>query len=381
MYYFDNSATTQPDSQVMETYLKVSQDYFANPSSVHKLGVRSHQLLDAARKQVSEILGFASNEIYFTSSGTESNNWALQAIVDHYHDLHPNKSKLLISSIEHASMTKQFDLLKERGYQVELIPVDSQGFLNYEWLHSHLDNQVLLVSTMLVNNEVGMIQDLDRLTALLKQFPQVIWHVDAVQAVTTCLDECRHERIDLLSLSSHKFHAPRGVGILAKRSRIENQPFIYGGGQEMGQRSSTENLAAIVATAQALRKMSEQQGQIKQKLGQFNHRIRQTLKENGWQVHSPESGASSHIICASFAPIPGEVLVHAFEAEEVYISTASACSSRVRSDHATLRAMGLADQESESAIRISMSSQTEATEVDYLLETIHKISRNLKIGE
>ena len=105
MYYFDNSATTQPDSQVMETYLKVSQDYFANPSSVHKLGVRSHQLLDAARKQVSEILGFASNEIYFTSSGTESNNWALQAIVDHYHDLHPNKSKLLISSIEHASMT------------------------------------------------------------------------------------------------------------------------------------------------------------------------------------------------------------------------------------------------------------------------------------
>ncbi|WP_124057562.1 cysteine desulfurase family protein [Vaginisenegalia massiliensis] len=376
MNYFDYSATTQPDPAVMESYLQVANDYFANPSSAHQLGQASHQLLCQARAQVAELLQFNPDEIYFASSGTEVNNWILQAIVDEVHAASPDRNRLIISAIEHPSISRQIPLLQEKGYQVDLCPVLADGCVDLEALSRLLGKDVLLISIMTVNNEVGAVQPIDEIGRLLQNYPQIIWHTDAVQATTCHLHLLHHPRIDLVTLSAHKFHAPRGAGVLAKRHRVSSKPILYGGGQEKGLRSSTENLAAIVAMAKALRLTMQNQASNQSKLSQFRQEIMATLATNQWQIFAQESG-SPHIICAALPPVPGEVLVHAFEENQVYISTTSACSSRKHQNHSTLSAMGVDTSISQSAIRISMSATTTQDQVTALCQTIQTVSQNL----
>ena len=376
MYYFDNAATTPVTQDLLDTYCKVIQSYYANPSSAHLLGRKAHELLESARQQVSEILGYQAEEIFFTSSGTESNNWVFQAVLSANQERHPERNRVLISGMEHASVAKQVDFLQTKNIQVDLIPVTSQGYIDLEALKELLDDSVLMVSTMAVNNEIGTLQPISQIASILSD--TTIWHVDGVQAVTSQINDIRHPRIDLLTLSGHKFHAPRGVGILAKRQRLASQPLLYGGGQEKGQRSSTENLAGIVTTAKALRLALEGQEESSQQLRHFQSQIRQAFNQAGWQLYTPVQDVSAHIICASLAPVPGEVLVNAFEAEDVLVSTTSACSSRVKTSHATLKSMGVPDQEAESAIRVSLAVTTQQRDVDYLLQTISKVTDSLK---
>ncbi len=374
MYYFDNAASTKPAKEVLETYVKVSEELFANPSSIHRFGERTRLLLDQARQQIAKLLHFDAQEIYFTSSGTESNNWVLTGIVEALNERHPDKKRILISAIEHPSMMRQMDRLRKNGYQVDLIPVDSSGVIDGKALDDLLADDVLLVSTMAVNNEIGTKQPMMDIAVELMHYPNIIWHVDAVQAVLTELDSLNNSRIDVLTLSSHKFHAVRGAGILAKRQRVASYPLLYGGGQEMGERSSTENLAAITAMGKALRMASETQVATNERLADFQQRIRFAFQQAGWQIHTPADHASPHILCVSYEGIPGEVLVHAFAEHDIYLSTTSACSSRRHSPHATLRAMGVAEGVSSSAIRISMSALTTREEVDYLIEWIPEIT-------
>lgn len=377
MYYFDNSATTQPLPEVLQVYAKVAEDFFANPSSAHRLGERSRALMDQARDQIGGILGFKVDEIYFTSSGTEANNWVFQAVVDKVAEIHPDRKQILISAVEHPATMAQIPLLEAKGFEVHLLPVDDQGVIDLGDMESHLSNEVLLVSTMAVNNEVGATQPLSAISHLLSAFPQIIWHVDGVQAVTCQLDLLLDSRIDLVSLSAHKFHSVRGVGILAKRQRVASRPFLYGGGQEGNLRSSTENLPGIVATAKALRIAKENQAVAHRRLSSFRQQITPVLQANGWEIFA-QAVADSHIICAALPPYPGEVLLHAFEAQDVYVSTTSACSSRKHQGHTTLRAMGVASELSESAIRFSLSQMTVEDAVTYLCRTIQEVSRQLK---
>ena len=377
MYYFDNSATTKPLDEIMKVYQTVSQDYFANPSSAHHLGETSSQLLNQARQQMADLLQFNLDEIYFTSSGTESNNWVLRSILPAIHEKHPNGKKVLISSIEHPSVMQQIPLLESQGYHVELIPVTEEGIIDLNVFESMLDKEVLLVVTIAVNNEVGSIQPIELIAKLLENFPQIIWHVDGVQAVTTQLNLIRNQRIDSLSLSSHKFYSVRGVGLLAKRLRVPSHEMLYGGGQEKGLRASTENLAGIVAMSKALRLANDRQTIAKEKLSSFRHKIIAKLKSNQWEIFAEDTG-SEHIICAALASIPGEVLLHAFEAENVFVSTTSACSSRRNKGHATLKAMGIANQISQSAIRLSLSQYTEDSDVNYVCQIIDKITKQFK---
>lgn len=374
MYYFDNSATTPANEEILTVIQQVNRDYFANPSSAHRLGEESRALMNSARQQIADILSFEADDIFFASSGTEVNNWVLQSILKSIKIHHPRKNKVLISSIEHPSIMNQIDLLKELGYQLELISVDSEGSLNIDHLNELLDDQVLMLSTMAVNNEVGSVQDISTIAKVLEEFPQVIWHIDGVQAITSQLEILKHPRIDMVTLSSHKFHAGRGLGVLAKRERVSALPLLYGGGQELGLRSSTENLAAIVATSKALRLAKENQEHSKRKLAKFRKQIVQEFKNNDWLIFA-EKSASEHIVCAALPPIPGEVLLHAFEEFDVFISTTSACSSRSHSPHASLRAMGVDDAISNSAIRISMSTMTTSEEVAYLLKTISQVTK------
>lgn len=373
MFYFDHSATTQPSHEIMKVVQEVAVNFYANPSSIHQMGEKSKALMQQARQQIATLLEFKSDEIYFASSGTEVNNWVFQAILSALSSRHPQKKRLIISSIEHPSITAQIAMLEQQGYIVDLAPVKEDGLLDMVALQALLAQDVLMLSTMAVNNEVGSVQPLEEIAQLLEAYPQIIWHVDAIQAVTTQMEMLLNSRIDLLSLSSHKFHSIRGAGILAKRKRVQSNPFLYGGGQETGLRSSTENLPAIVATSKALRLSYEQQASTKTKLASFRKDIVETLKEEQWQVFAEET-ASEHIICAAYPGVPGEVLVHAFEAQQVIISTTSACSSRKHQAHHTLKAMGIAEAISTSAIRISMSQSTTTQEVAGLLKAIQVVT-------
>ena len=373
MYYFDNSATTKPIPELLDVYQQVALNYFGNPSSAHSLGEQAKPLMNSARKQIADILTFKDNEIFFASSGTEVNNWVMQSILQAIKNDHPKRNKVLISSIEHPATMTQIPLLKSNGYDVELIKVGSNGQIDIEHLEELLDNDVLLVSIMGVNNEVGAVQPVKEIASVLKQYPQVIWHMDGVQAVTSQLELLREPRIDMITLSSHKFHSVRGVGILAQRQRVSSKPLLYGGGQESGQRSSTENLAAIVATSRALRLMNEIQSETKEKLALYQKRIIARQKELGWEIFA-EDTASEHIVCAALVPVPGEVLLHALESFDIFVSTTSACASRSHQEHATLKAMNVPDRMSKSAIRISMAHTTTDEEVDYLIDVLGKVT-------
>lgn len=376
MDYFDHSATTPVHPQVLATYVKVAEDYFANPSSPHPLGDQAHALLDQARSQVAQILAFESDEIYFTSSGTESNNWALQRIALAQRRYHPTRQQILISAVEHASILQQVDQLEALGFEVVLLPVDSQGQIDLDQFRALFTSQVLMVSTMAVNNEVGTIQPLKAIAALLADHPQILWHVDGIQAVTSHLSLLKDNRIDLISLSSHKFHSVRGVGILAMRQRVPKLPLLYGGGQEGGLRSSTENLPAIAACAKALRLADQIQEESRAKLEGFRHQVVKVLQASGWQVFGGAQ-TTGHIICTSYPGVPGEVLVNAFAQEQVMVSTTSACSSRKASSHVTLHAMGVAEEVARSAIRISMASTTSQDQIDRLLAAIPVVTHQV----
>lgn len=373
MFYFDHSATTQPSHEIMKVVQEVAVNFYANPSSIHQMGEKSKALMKQARQQIATILKFNRDEIYFASSGTEVNNWVFQAILPALQALHPERKRVIISSVEHPSITAQIAVLKQQGFIVDLAPVNGDGLLDMAALEALLAQDVLLVSTMAVNNEVGSIQPIEGIAKRLASFPQIVWHVDGIQAVTTQMESLLNSRIDLISLSSHKFHSIRGAGILAKRNKVHSHPFLYGGGQESGLRSSTENLPAIVATAKALRLAYKQQDSVKKMLAQYRMTIIESLIEKQWHVFA-EDTASEHIICAAYPGVPGEVLVHAFEEQQVIISTTSACSSRKHQTHHTLKAMSVAEDLSTSAIRISMSQTTTAQEVAGLIKAINVVT-------
>ncbi|MGO4936700.1 cysteine desulfurase family protein [Fundicoccus sp. Sow4_H7] len=380
MLYFDHSATTQPYPEVMQTAQQVAMEYYANPSSAHPAGEASRKLMEQARLQMSQILCFKSHELFFASSGTEVNNWVLQAIVEQQKAIHPNKNTILISSVEHPSISNQIPSLKAQGFNVVLLNVDAFGRIKVDELAEQLNDNVLLLSTIAVNNEVGTIQPLADIENLLKKYPQIIWHVDAVQAITTQLDLIKRPRIDLLTLSSHKYHGIRGLGILAKRQRVENGIFIYGGGQESGLRSGTENLPAIVAGAKALRMAAEKQVPTKEKLKAFKEAIVQQFKDFGWQVFGYPY-TSEHIVSAALPSIPGEVILNAFAEAGILISTSSACSSRRQTNHHTLKAMQVTDSVSKSAIRISLSDLNTKEELQQLLTAIADVTKKLQINK
>lgn len=376
MNYFDHSATTQPSREALDVMLEVAQTYYANPSSIHQLGEQSKALLQQSRGQVAGLLHYQSDEVYFASSGTEVNNWVFRAILPALRQRHPERRRVIVSAVEHPSITSMLSLLVSEGFEIDLAPVDENGVIDLKALKAMLNQDVLLVSTMAVNNEIGSLQPIQELAKLLKQYPQTIWHVDAIQAVTTQFDRMLNPRIDLVSLSGHKFHAPRGVGILAKRKRVPSLPMLYGGGQEVGLRSSTENLPAIVATAKALRLAYQEQQAARAKLAQFREQIVQALKQLNWHLFAGETGisVSEHIICAALPAVPGEVLVHSLGNEGVIVSTTSACSSRSHQAHHTLKAMNIPTDISESAIRISLSQTTTEAEVAALLEALATVT-------
>lgn len=366
MIYFDNAATTKIYDDALTSYVQVSQKFFGNPSSLHQLGVDAFQVLTKARSQVSSLLSVQPEEIFFTSGGTESNNWAIKgtALEKSVFGKH-----IITTKIEHPSVIQTCKQLERFGFEVTYLDVDSKGIVSVEQLKERLRKDTILVSVMAVNNEVGAVQPIAKIAQVLEAYPSIHFHVDAVQAVERASQLLAIGRIDLLSLSAHKFHGPRGVGILYKKSGRKIQALLTGGGQEKGERSTTENLPGIVATAKALRMALEE----KSVTGELRHLLWQELATKPEiRIFSPEEGAS-HVLCFAIKGVRGEVVVHAFENHGIYISTTSACSSKKGDSSSTLYAMDVPTEWATGAIRVSFSNDNTTEEVEQFINVLQQL--------
>ena len=353
MIYFDNSATTKPFPEVIDSFVKVSSDFFGNPSSIHRLGVEAERLLGQARKQVAELLKVNPSEVYFTSGGTESNNLAIKGTALMYR----NRGKHIITSaVEHASVREALQQLKELGFRITIIPVNEEGRVSVSDIEEAICDDTILVSIMHVNNEVGTIQPVEEIGNMLKGYSKILFHVDYVQGVGKVALDIHKYQIDMCSLSGHKFHGLKGTGVLMIREGLQISPLFSGGNQEWKLRSGTENVAGVVSMAKALR-LSLQSFETKLKTIEEvqNYLLSELQKLEDVIIHTPSSGRAPHIINFSVQGFRGEVFVHALEEKGLIVSTTSACSSKKKAISQSLLAMNVSKEIAESAIRISLS--------------------------
>lgn len=367
MIYFDNSATTQIYPESLKTYLDTATKVFGNPSSLHRLGSQAHRLLEMARNQIADLFSVQSDEIFFTGGGTEGNNWIIKgtALAKRQFGNH-----IIISDIEHASVRKAAESLQNLGFEIDYLPVNSLGIVQTEVLESLIRPTTILVSVMAVNNEIGSIQPLEVISEILIKYPKIQFHVDAIQAVGKLpVSDYLKSRVDFLTVSAHKFHGPRGVGFIYAKSGEKLQPLLDGGGQESAQRSTTENLAGIVAMAKALRLSFERQSDFMDKVTKHKGLLVTALADfDKVKIFSPAtSDFIPTILTLSLPNVRGEVLVHALEAREIFVSTTSACYSKRGKIPSTLGAMGVRQEIAEGAIRLSFGEQNTIAEVEQFM--------------
>ena len=366
MIYFDNSATTKPYPEALATYTEVATRIWGNPSSLHNLGSQATRILEASRKQIAELIGKKADEIYFTSGGTEGDNWILKGVA---FEKAPYGKHIIVSDIEHPAIKESAAWLKTQGFEVDYVPVDARGFVKVDALADLLRPDTTLVSVMAVNNEIGSIQPIHDIAALLEDRSTVSFHVDAVQALAKVATEVYlPERVDFATFSSHKFHGLRGVGFVYIKEGKKITPLLTGGGQEKEMRSTTENVAGIAATAKALRLAMENQEAFASKTQQMKEVIRKELANYpDVTVFSGEDHFAPHILTFGIKGVRGEVVVHAFEEFDIYISTTSACSSKAGKPAGTLIAMGVDKSIAQTAVRLSLDLENDMSQVEQFL--------------
>lgn len=366
MIYFDNSATTKPYPEALATYTEVATRIWGNPSSLHNLGSQATRILEASRKQIAELIGKKAEEIYFTSGGTEGDNWVLKGVA---FEKAPYGKHIIVSDIEHPAIKESAAWLRTQGFEVDYAPVDARGFVKVDALASLLRPDTTLVSVMAVNNEIGSIQPIHEIAALLEDRPTISFHVDAVQALAKVATEVYlPERVDFATFSSHKFHGLRGVGFVYIKEGKKITPLLTGGGQEKEMRSTTENVAGIAATAKALRLAMENQEAFASKTQQMKEVIRKELANYpDVTVFSGEDHFAPHILTFGIKGVRGEVVVHAFEEFDIYISTTSACSSKAGKPAGTLIAMGVDKSIAQTAVRLSLDIENDMSQVEQFL--------------
>ena len=366
MIYFDHSATTKPYPEALATYTEVATRIWGNPSSLHNLGSQATRILEASRKQIAELIGKKAKEIYFTSGGTEGDNWVLKGVA---FEKAPYGKHIIVSDIEHPAIKESAAWLKTQGFEVDYAPVDARGFVKVDALASLLRPDTTLVSVMAVNNEIGSIQPIHEIAALLEDRPTISFHVDAVQALAKVATEVYlPERVDFATFSSHKFHGLRGVGFVYIKEGKKITPLLTGGGQEKEMRSTTENVAGIAATAKALRLAMENQEAFASKTQQMKEVIRKELANYpDVTVFSGEDHFAPHILTFGIKGVRGEVVVHAFEEFDIYITTNSACSSKAGKPAGTLIAMGVDKSIAQTAVRLSFDLENDMSQVEQFL--------------
>lgn len=371
MLYWDYAATTPPHEEVIQSMSEVLRQYYGNPSSLHRYGVQAEALVNKARDVIAAALGVKPKEILFTSGGTESNNLAIQGIARKPQ----NRGKHLITSmIEHAAVYECFKMLEAEGWRVTYLPVDETGAVRPEDLKAALCDDTVLVSIMYVNNEMGRIQPLQQIGALLREYPRVAFHVDAVQGFAKLPLDPKELGIDLLSASAHKFHGPKGCGFLYRREAVELRPLQVGGGQEQGLRPGTENVPGIVGMAKAVRMAMERLEAHAAQCARLRAIVAEAIggmPQLALTGSADPAAMAPHIVHFRFPGMKSEVVVHALEQRGVCISTRSACASDEEQPSRVLSAMGLDRAHSVSGLRVSFSG-------DYTEEDAHLFCSKLK---
>lgn len=371
--YFDNSATTKCYPEVAEIVVKTMTEDFGNPSAMHLKGVEAEKYVREAAQTLAKILKVNEKEIIFTSGGTESNNLALFGGAD------ANKrsgNHIITTSVEHAAVGQPAERLEQMGYEVTIVPVDHRGVVQLEALEKALRPDTILVSTMYVNNEVGAVMPVEEIAKLVhEKSPKALYHVDAIQAFGKYRIYPKKAGIDMLSVSSHKIHGPKGVGFLYINEKARIQPQILGGGQQAGMRSGTDNVPGIAGLGVAAKmvytdfdKKIEHMYQLKERLAEGFLKL-PDVRLNGMEIRE----GAPQILSASFLGVRSEVLLHTLEEKGIYVSAGSACSSHKRKAAGTLSAMGMEAAQRESTLRFSFSEENTFEEVDYALEVIGQV--------
>lgn len=376
--YLDNSATTRCFDEVAQLMMQVMCRDYGNPSSMHHKGVEAEHYLRYARETLAGILKVNEKEIIFTSGGTEADNIAIigTAMANHRRGRH-----LITTQIEHPAVIQTMRYLEDQGFRVTYLPVDGQGRIRMEDLQKAICKETILVSIMHTNNEIGTLEPIAEAGELIKRInPMTAFHVDAVQGFGKFRIYPSRMKIDLLSVSAHKIHGPKGVGFLYKNDKIKVSPIIYGGGQQKGMRSGTENVPGIAGLARAselvYKNLDEDMDRLYALREMFIRGVSQIddVKVNGCMG----AESASHIVSLSVRGVRSEVLLHALEDRDIYVSAGSACSSNKPQPSATLKAIGIEKELLESTIRFSFSVFTTKEEIEYTLQALYEIIPELR---
>ena len=371
--YLDNSATTRCSARARDLMLQVLAEDYGNPSSLHNKGKEAEDYIRQAREQIARTLKIDGREILFTSGGTESNNLALigGALANQRLGRH-----IITTAVEHPSVHAPLAHLKELGYEITELSVDRDGVISLEELRCALREDTVLVSIMMVNNEIGALEPVMEAGKLIKEKnPNTLFHVDAIQAYGKFYIYPKKWGIDLLSVSGHKIHAPKGTGFLYIADKVKIQPMIFGGGQQKGLRSGTENVPGVAALGEAAAEIYEDFEEKIERMYALRARLIAGVGEiEGVTVNgrTDRSGAP-HIVSISIRDVRSEVMLHSLEEYGIYVSAGSACSSHKPAPSRTLQALGLSKGAVESTIRISLSVDTTEEEVDYAVEKMKEI--------
>lgn len=369
--YLDNSATTVVAAPVKDIMIKTMCEDYGNPSSLHLKGVDAEKYVKKAKEIIARNLKVDEKEIIFTSGGTESNNLAIigTALANKRAGKH-----IITTCFEHASVLSTMEFLKDMGFEVTYLPVDNNGKVNPEQLKSSLREDTILVSVMYVNNEIGAIEPVEEIAQVIKAYNgNIVFHVDAIQAYGKYIINPKKLGIDLLSVSGHKIHGPKGSGFLYASSKVKLKPIIYGGGQQKGMRSGTENVPAIAGLGEAVKCSYTDFNEKQKKLFDLkDYFIDEASKIDNIKINSKKGRESApHIVSISFMGVRSEVMLHMLEERNIYVSAGSACSSNKQKNvSATLKGIGLKPEEIDSTIRFSFSYETSREEIDYAISVI-----------
>jgi cysteine desulfurase len=377
--YLDNSATTKCFEEVKDLVVDVFVKDFGNPSSMHIKGIEAEKYVKQAKETIASNLKVQEKEVFFTSGGTESNNLAI--IGSAMANMRAGKH-LITSAIEHPSVLNTMKYLEEQGFRVTYLPVDSNGIINLNKLEEAVCEETILVSIMYVNNEIGSVQPVDKIAQIIKnKNPNTLYHVDAIQAYGKYRIFPKKQNIDLLSVSGHKINGPKGVGILYVNEKVKIKPIIFGGGQQKGMRSGTENVPGAAGIGLAVKKSYENFDAKIERLYELKQVfVDEMSKIDGTTINGKTDKESApHIVSVSFDDVRSEVLLHALESQGIYVSAGSACASNKPAVSQTLKSIGVKKDLLDSTIRFSFSCETTMEEVEYCIKNLNEILPRLRM--
>ena len=378
MIYLDNCATTRIRKEVLEELYESFNDSFANPSSLHRLGLKTEKKIKESREIIADYLKVDSKEIFFTSGGTESNNLAIQSITKN--SLRKG-NHIITTKIEHPSVLNIMKDFEEKGLNITYLEVDNDGRIDTEQLENCISQDTILISIIHVNNEIGTIQDIKRINEIIEERnPNTLLHLDGVQSFGKIDFDLRQLGVDTYSFSGHKVHGPKGIGGLYVRRGLKLNPIIFGGNQESGLRSGTENVQGIIGLGAAVRILSSNSEKESKHIADLKSYISKRLLEeiDYIKINTPLYDSSPYILNVSFLYTKGEVLLHYLEEKDIYVSTGSACSSKGHDKSHILLAIGLGNQEIEGSIRICFSYENTMGDIDCVVDCIKESVKDIR---